>query len=154
MAENKYGVELISGLTPKNGGDFPLIHAKDVEMSDGTRLSEFKGGEGITGLPDVTADDNGKILRVVGGTWSASEDAESGEALPTVSTDDNGKILKVENGAWTAAEADDPMPAVTADDNGKVMQVVDGAWQAVTLENSEIKTYIDTYISEALGGDY
>ena len=42
MTENKYGVELISGITPKNSGSFPLIHAKDVEMPDGTRLSEFK----------------------------------------------------------------------------------------------------------------
>lgn len=42
MAENKYGVELVSGLAPKNSGSFPLVHAKDVEMPDGTRLSEFK----------------------------------------------------------------------------------------------------------------
>ena len=42
MTGNKYGVELISGITPKNSGSFPLIHAKDVEMPDGTRLSEFK----------------------------------------------------------------------------------------------------------------
>lgn len=42
MAENKYGLELVSGLAPKNGGEFPLIKAKDVEMPDGTRLSEFK----------------------------------------------------------------------------------------------------------------
>ncbi|MBQ8498092.1 MAG: hypothetical protein IJ489_11655 [Clostridia bacterium] len=42
MTENKYSVELISGLTPKNSGDFPLIQAKDVEMPDGTRLSELK----------------------------------------------------------------------------------------------------------------
>jgi hypothetical protein len=42
MTENKYGVELISGITPKNSGSFPIVHAKDVEMPDGTRLSEFK----------------------------------------------------------------------------------------------------------------
>ena len=42
MAENKYSVELVSGLAPKNDGAFPLIQAKDVEMPDGTRLSEFK----------------------------------------------------------------------------------------------------------------
>ena len=42
MAENKYSVELISGLAPKNNGSFPIVHAKDVEMPDGTRLSEFK----------------------------------------------------------------------------------------------------------------
>lgn len=42
MAENKYSVELISGLAPKNNGSFPIVQAKDVEMPDGTRLSEFK----------------------------------------------------------------------------------------------------------------
>lgn len=32
-------VELISGLTQKNGGDFPLMNAKDVQVDDdGTRL--------------------------------------------------------------------------------------------------------------------
>lgn len=38
---SKYGVELISGIAPKNGGNFPLVHAKDVEMNDGSRLSEM-----------------------------------------------------------------------------------------------------------------
>lgn len=32
-------VELISGLTQKNGGSFPLVNALDVQVSeDGTRL--------------------------------------------------------------------------------------------------------------------
>ena len=95
MSESKYGVELISGITPKNGGNFPLVQAKDVEMPDGTRLSNFKGGDGITGLPTVTEDDNGKILQVVGGVWSV-----------------------------------------------------------VALADSSVKTYVDDYISAALGGDY
>lgn len=38
-------IKLYSGLTP--AGDYPLIEAKDVEMPDGTRLSEFKGGSGV-----------------------------------------------------------------------------------------------------------
>ena len=42
MAENKYSVELSAGISPKNNGSFPIIHAKDVEMPDGTRLSEIK----------------------------------------------------------------------------------------------------------------
>ena len=42
MDENKYSVELISGLAPKNNGSFPIVHAKDVEMPDGTRLSDFR----------------------------------------------------------------------------------------------------------------
>lgn len=32
-------IELISGLKPKNGGDFPLVNAPDVQVNeDGTRL--------------------------------------------------------------------------------------------------------------------
>lgn len=42
MEQTKYTVELISGITPKNNGSFPIVHAKDVEMPDGTRLSDFK----------------------------------------------------------------------------------------------------------------
>lgn len=44
MAEYKGTVELISGITPKNNGDFPLVNAKDVQMPDGSRLSEYSGG--------------------------------------------------------------------------------------------------------------
>lgn len=46
------------------------------------------------------------------------------------------------------------LPEVTTDDNDKIIQVVDGAYQVVTLENSVVKTYIDNYIDEALGGEY
>ncbi len=34
-------IELISGITPKNGGTFPLVNSKDVLMPDGSRLSDF-----------------------------------------------------------------------------------------------------------------
>ena len=37
-----------------------------------------KGADGETGLPTVTADDNGKFLRVVNGTWAAAEIASAG----------------------------------------------------------------------------
>lgn len=44
MAERenyKGSIELISGLKPKNDGDFPLVHAHDVQVDeDGTRLDE------------------------------------------------------------------------------------------------------------------
>ena len=33
---------------PRNNGTFPLVDAVDVEMPDGTRLSDFKGGASIT----------------------------------------------------------------------------------------------------------
>lgn len=35
-------------------GDYPLMKAKDVEMPDGTRLSDFKGGGGSVSWEDVT----------------------------------------------------------------------------------------------------
>ncbi len=41
MSEYKGSIELISGITPKNNGDFPLVDSKDVLMPDGKRLSEI-----------------------------------------------------------------------------------------------------------------
>jgi hypothetical protein len=46
------------------------------------------------------------------------------------------------------------VPSVAVDDDGKMLQVVNGEYALVTIENSSIKTYIDNYINEALGGDY
>lgn len=40
MAEYKGSIELIGGLTQKNNGDFPLVHAKDVAFKEG-RLPEY-----------------------------------------------------------------------------------------------------------------
>ena len=54
----------------------------------------------------------------------------------------------------TGALTTGTVPAVTADDNDKLIQVVNGEYTLVTVENSSIKTYIDNYINEALGGDY
>lgn len=39
-------IDLIDKIKPKNNGSFPLVDAVDVEMPDGTRLSEWKGGGG------------------------------------------------------------------------------------------------------------
>lgn len=41
MAEYNGTIDLISGIRPKNNGKFPLVEAKDVQMPDGTRLSDF-----------------------------------------------------------------------------------------------------------------
>lgn len=41
-------IELISKIKPKNNGTFPMVDAEDVEMPDGTRLSDFKGSASIT----------------------------------------------------------------------------------------------------------
>lgn len=59
-------------------------------------------------FPSVTATDNGKVMKVVGGKWSKGED-EKGEGgggveLPPVTETDNGKVLKVSGGAWTVGD--------------------------------------------------
>ena len=56
-------------------------------------------------LPAVSTEDNGKVLEVVGGTWSVkAPSASTGVGLPTVSQSDNGKFLRVVNGVWAAVE--------------------------------------------------
>lgn len=55
--------------------------------------------------PEVTTNDDGKVLKVVDGEWVASAEEETVE-LPQVSADDNGKFLRVADGAWVAATVD------------------------------------------------
>lgn len=46
------------------------------------------------------------------------------------------------------------LPVATTHDNGKIIEVVDGEYELKKLEDSSINTYVDGYISAALGGDY
>lgn len=80
---------------------FRNVHGKAVA---GKTIAEtIKNGVdatgAITGTPAVTAEDNGKILKVSDGEWVAS--VETAE-LPAVTAADNGKVLTVVNGAWAA----------------------------------------------------
>ena len=262
MTENKYSVELISGLAPKNNGSFPIIQAKDVEMPDGTRLSDFKGSGIITEtavMPDWSVNDPNtpgyiknrthweETFPVVGWDdrtdgkeffdassvgfsvfYKISDEFLTKDVLKTASvaialSDGNTLNLPYHSTLYTAdfgvvtEYADEEMansivlcsayeavdlteelgiavtspglyvifeyqntdrsysleippvfhkikkeflpddivlPKVTTDDNNKIMQVVDGMWTQVSLADSAIKTYIDDYISSALGGDY
>lgn len=54
-------------------------------------------------LPEVTVDDNGKVLMVINGEWDKGT-VEVGDVLPEVTTEDNGKILKVIEGAWAVGD--------------------------------------------------
>ena len=71
-----------------------------IEMEVSTSYQP-KTGSG-SDLPDVTVDDNGKILRVVNGEWDKSYEVKE---LPQVTTQDDGKVLKVLNGNWTLSES-------------------------------------------------
>lgn len=57
---------------------------------------------GGSGLPEVSATDNGDVLTVVEGAW-AKADAPSG--LPEVTAADNGDVLTVVEGQWAKADA-------------------------------------------------
>lgn len=88
--------------------------------------------DSIETLPEVTPEDDGKILGVQDGAWQLV-DASGGDALPEVTTDDEGKILQVVSGIWEVVEAPTSIPTASVTDNGKIMTVVDGVWAAETL---------------------
>jgi hypothetical protein len=53
-------------------------------------------------LPDIGTSDNGKVLTVKDGVWSAQDAPTS---LPEITTQDEGKILSVKDGVWTKTDA-------------------------------------------------
>ena len=113
-----------------------------VKKIDAKYLPSDIGG----GLPDCEYSDSGKVLTVDSSGNAVWKTPASG--LPTVYTSDNDKVLKVVNGVWKAAEAPSGLPNITTDDNGKVLEVVDGVWTSNSIENSTIKTYIDTILGD------
>ena len=129
--------------TFKPAGDFPVVESVDVVMPDGSRLSEYNPG---SGLPEVSASDNGKVLGVVNGAWK-SVTPEIPEELPSVTTSDNGKVLGVVSGKWAKVTPEHPkeLPAVTTSDNGKVLAVVGGKWQSVTPEIPDVQSEIPVF---------
>ena len=62
--------------------------------------------------------------------------------------------VRIYQSRTTTIQTSSAVPSVSAADNGKIYQVVDGKMAAVSLGDSAVKTYIDDYINEALGGDY
>ena len=124
MAEYNGSIELISGITQKGGGTFPLASAKDIQVDDegkrlNTKLAEIDDElkNSASTLPAVTENDNGKVLSVVGGAWAAAE-AASGE-IPFFDLAEMG-LPEVPGNGTTANLTVDTTEIKSALDNGCV----------------------------------
>lgn len=129
----------------KPEGDYPLVDAEDVQMPDGKRLSEFNAN-GI----EVDASFNAE-----------SENPVMNKTITAAMTQALGKLTTIQQNITTLQKS--ALPTVTTEDNGRVPQVVDGALVYTDVADLQIgdkslPTYIsdavNTYIEEALGGDY
>lgn len=64
------------------------------------------------------------------------------------------RVAVLETKVKELAEKESDLPTVTVSDNGKILQAKNGAWEAAPIGETAVKTYIDDYISSALGGEY
>lgn len=85
IAESLYGDEDLEGA---NGDRLRVALAKIAYF--------FKTHSVDAELPEVTAADNGSVLKVVSGKWAKADEGE----LPAVTADNNGAVLRVSGGQW------------------------------------------------------
>jgi len=156
MANSAYSTAEAASSTANNASE-QLATGDYVPRSEFTSYKDSVA-KTYTPLPSVTADDNGKVMKVVNGKWSKGEDEKgeaSGTTLPAVTEADNGKVLKVSGGVWTTGTDDNDtltdaqlqtvvsgavteymegnvLPKLPPDaseaDNGKVLKIVNGKW--------------------------
>lgn len=74
-------IELMDKIKPKGGGNFTMVDAADVEMPDGTRLSEFK--------PDLELTEE-QIALLKGEKGDPGEKGDKGDKGDTGATGENG----------------------------------------------------------------
>lgn len=122
-------IYLIGKIKPKNNGTFAMVDAADVEMPDGSRLSEFKGG--VTSVNGQTGDVTIEIPEMEAITVDNAFSLESENPV-------QNKVItqNFNNAMQILLEGVIPnlLPSVTNADDGKFLQVVNGAWVAATME--------------------
>lgn len=96
-------VQQLAALITESEELFPSGTAMDVKIvltSDTIKKIDAKFIPEIEALPEVTTEDNGKIISVVDGAWTVIEKPVD---LPSVTTSDAGKFLRVSaDGLWVA----------------------------------------------------
>lgn len=139
MAKTKSELtELLNKITGKKYSE----HEFDTAGYIIDEINKHIDSGGGSSLPDVTTDDNGKVLTVVNGDWKK---AEAAKELPKVTTADNKKVLMVVSGEWVKNILPTELPTVTNDDNGKVLEVSSGKWAKVSKNEID---YLATYDAE------
>lgn len=92
----------ITGSSDESGANGNRIAGALERLADWFEANTLATG---AGLPEVSASDNGAVLKVANGVWSIGSEAEE---LPAVTADDDGAVLAVVNGAWAAVQAEAP----------------------------------------------
>lgn len=124
------------------------MRAVTVQKPDTLAAAYIARGINIAGvegtlptLPEVTEEDNGKTLSVVGGAWSAAKPTST---LPAVTASDNGKVLSVVGGAWAAAEAaSGEIPFFDLAEMGLPEVPSNGTTANLSVDTTEIKSALD-----------
>lgn len=163
MAKYKGSVELISGLTQKNGGKFPLLDASAVQVDDnGTRLNkiieDLKNGSAITqidytnvtGKPQIngielTGNKTAVELGIIDNTLAIENKAADAKVV-------GDKITALEGKSHTHENAEE-LAKITV---GKVAEwdakeTTDGSQQKATKALEDAKKYSDGLITNLVG---
>ena len=116
-------------------------------------LSYFGGSsdESIPGLPKVTTNDNGKVLRVVSGIWDKDDLPAPGTDLPDIEgSEDERKVLGVVNGEWDKISLDNFAIVINITQKGQdgasdtTYQKIANANTGYKLTSSDIPSIADT----------
>lgn len=163
MAKYKGSVELISGLTQKNGGTFPLLDASAVQVDDnGTRLNkiieDLKNGSAITqidytnvtGKPQIngvelTGNKTAVELGIIDNTLAIENKAADAKVV-------GDKITALEGKSHTHENAEE-LAKITV---GKVAEwdakeTTDGSQAKATKALNDAKKYSDGLITNLVG---
>ena len=144
-------IEITGKFKPKSGKTFSIIDAVDVEMPDGTRLSDFKGGASITVDSALSTTSTNPIQNKAVAQRLSELTDEFSETIENVTEMIPG-LDDTLSETGKAADAKAVGAAITqaTQDVGQILEQVMGAIPT----DAHINELIDAYLSEALGGDY